>query len=67
MAVIDSLLRGRVVVDLHEAEAPCLACETVAHGTGFEELIIPDEAHDFLMQQSWLKAYHAAEDVFARG
>jgi dipeptidyl aminopeptidase/acylaminoacyl peptidase len=37
-----------------------------AQGTEFEELIIPDEVHDFLMHQSWLKAYHAAEDFFAR-
>jgi dipeptidyl aminopeptidase/acylaminoacyl peptidase len=37
-----------------------------AQGTEFEELIIPDEVHDFLMQQSWLKAYHAAEDFLAR-
>jgi dipeptidyl aminopeptidase/acylaminoacyl peptidase len=37
-----------------------------AQGTEFEELIIPNEVHSFLMQQSWLKAYHAAEDFFAR-
>jgi dipeptidyl aminopeptidase/acylaminoacyl peptidase len=35
-------------------------------GTAFEELIIPDEVHSFLMQRSWLKAYHAAEDFFSR-
>jgi dipeptidyl aminopeptidase/acylaminoacyl peptidase len=37
-----------------------------AQGTEFEELIFPDEVHSFLMQRSWLKAYHAAEDFFAR-
>jgi dipeptidyl aminopeptidase/acylaminoacyl peptidase len=35
-------------------------------GTGFEELILPNEVHSFLMQRSWLKAYHAAEDFFKR-
>ena len=32
----------------------------------FEELIFPDEIHDFLLEQDWLRAYHAAEDFFAR-
>ena len=36
-----------------------------AQGTGFEELILPNELHTFLMHQSWLKAYHAAEEFFA--
>ncbi len=35
-------------------------------GTEFEELVIPDEVHTFLMERSWLKAYHAAADFFAR-
>jgi dipeptidyl aminopeptidase/acylaminoacyl peptidase len=37
-----------------------------AQGTEFEQLIIPNEVHSFLMQKSWLKAYHAAEDFFGR-
>jgi dipeptidyl aminopeptidase/acylaminoacyl peptidase len=32
----------------------------------FEELIIPDEIHDFLMHQHWLEAYKATADFFAR-
>jgi dipeptidyl aminopeptidase/acylaminoacyl peptidase len=32
----------------------------------FEELIIPNEIHDFLMQQHWVAAYKAAADFFAR-
>jgi dipeptidyl aminopeptidase/acylaminoacyl peptidase len=32
----------------------------------FEELIFPDEVHDFLMHRHWLEAYKAAADFFAR-
>jgi dipeptidyl aminopeptidase/acylaminoacyl peptidase len=31
----------------------------------FEELIIPNEIHDFLMHQHWLQAYQATADFFA--
>jgi dipeptidyl aminopeptidase/acylaminoacyl peptidase len=32
----------------------------------FEELIFPDEVHDFLMHRHWLEAYQATADFFAR-
>ncbi len=32
----------------------------------FEQLIIPNEIHDFLMYRSWVTAYKAAADFFAR-
>ena len=32
----------------------------------FEELVIPDEIHDFLMHQHWVKAYNATADFFVR-
>ncbi|HXG94995.1 MAG TPA: prolyl oligopeptidase family serine peptidase [Blastocatellia bacterium] len=32
----------------------------------FEELIFPDEVHDFLRHEDWLRAYHAAIDFFDR-
>jgi dipeptidyl aminopeptidase/acylaminoacyl peptidase len=32
----------------------------------FEELIIPDEIHDFLLHKTWLKGYRAAADFFER-
>jgi len=32
----------------------------------FEELIFPDEIHDFLMHAHWLTAYHASEDFLRR-
>lgn len=31
----------------------------------FQQLIFPDELHDFLLHSSWLRAYHAAADFFA--
>ena len=30
----------------------------------FEQLIFPDEIHDFLLHRDWLRAYHAADDFF---
>lgn len=35
-------------------------------GIEFEELIFPDEVHDFLRHESWLRAYHAGSDFFDR-
>jgi dipeptidyl aminopeptidase/acylaminoacyl peptidase len=32
----------------------------------FEQLIIPNEIHGFLMQQHWIEAYKASADFFAR-
>jgi dipeptidyl aminopeptidase/acylaminoacyl peptidase len=32
----------------------------------FEELIMPNEIHDFLMHQHWVEAYKASADFFAR-
>jgi dipeptidyl aminopeptidase/acylaminoacyl peptidase len=37
-----------------------------AQGTYVEQLIFPDEIHDFLRQGNWLRAYHAAVDFFKR-
>jgi dipeptidyl aminopeptidase/acylaminoacyl peptidase len=30
----------------------------------FQQLVFPDEIHDFLRQRTWLAAYHAASDFF---
>ena len=35
-------------------------------GVDFEELIFPGEVHEFLLEESWIKAYHAAGDFLAR-
>jgi dipeptidyl aminopeptidase/acylaminoacyl peptidase len=34
------------------------------NGIYFEEIIIPDEIHDFLLHKTWLRGYHATSDFF---
>ena len=36
------------------------------HHVPFEQMILPDEIHDFLMWKSWVKAYQATADFFDR-
>ena len=33
-------------------------------GVEIEQLVFPDEIHDFLLHRNWLKAYHATSDFF---
>jgi dipeptidyl aminopeptidase/acylaminoacyl peptidase len=35
-------------------------------GVEFEELVFPDDVHDFLRHENWLRAYAAATDFFDR-
>jgi dipeptidyl aminopeptidase/acylaminoacyl peptidase len=35
-------------------------------GVDFEQMILPDEIHGFLLHRSWLKTYQAAADFFHR-
>ena len=35
-------------------------------GVTFEQLVFPDEVHDFLLHRDWVRAYHAAADFFHR-
>jgi dipeptidyl aminopeptidase/acylaminoacyl peptidase len=35
-------------------------------GVEIEQLIFPDDVHDFLLHRNWLVAYHAASDFFDR-
>jgi dipeptidyl aminopeptidase/acylaminoacyl peptidase len=37
-----------------------------AQGVEFEELIFPGEVHEFLLDESWIKAYNSAGDFLAR-
>jgi dipeptidyl aminopeptidase/acylaminoacyl peptidase len=37
-----------------------------ARNVEIEQLIFPDEVHDFLLHRDWLAAYHAASDFFDR-
>ena len=34
--------------------------------SGVEQLIFPDEVHDFLLHKNWLAAYVATYDFFTR-
>jgi dipeptidyl aminopeptidase/acylaminoacyl peptidase len=35
-----------------------------SNGVYFEQLIFPDEIHDFLRHQDWVRAYHASAEFF---
>ncbi len=35
-------------------------------GIEFEQLVFPDEVHDFLRHENWLRVYHAAAEFFDR-
>src|SRR5262249_49469236 len=35
-------------------------------GVNFEELILPDEIHDFLLWKSWVRGYQATAEFFNR-
>jgi dipeptidyl aminopeptidase/acylaminoacyl peptidase len=34
------------------------------NGVYFEEIIMPDEIHDFLLHKDWVRTYHASADFF---
>ncbi len=48
------------------SETVSLVAALRAQGVYFEQLILPDEIHSFLRHASWLKAYQATADFFAR-
>lgn len=33
-------------------------------GVAFQQIVFPDEIHDFLLHSTWLRSYHAASDFF---
>jgi dipeptidyl aminopeptidase/acylaminoacyl peptidase len=35
-------------------------------GVAIEQLIFPDDVHDFLLHRNWLAAYHATSNFFDR-
>jgi dipeptidyl aminopeptidase/acylaminoacyl peptidase len=43
-----------------------LAKKLRERGIEFEQLVFPDDVHDFLRHENWLKVYHAATDFFDR-
>jgi len=48
------------------SETVALAEALRKQGVEFEELIFPDEVHDFLTHARWLQAYHAAAEFLER-
>jgi dipeptidyl aminopeptidase/acylaminoacyl peptidase len=48
------------------AQTPILADKLRAQGTPVEELIFPDEVHEFELHSDWLKAYAAAAAFFEK-
>jgi dipeptidyl aminopeptidase/acylaminoacyl peptidase len=48
------------------AETPVLADALRARGVPVEELILPDEVHDFLLHRDWLASYEAGAKFFER-
>ena len=47
-------------------ESVTLAYELRKRGVPVEELIFPDEVHDFLLWRNWVSAYHAADEFLGR-
>lgn len=47
-------------------ETITLAYELRARGVPVEELVFPDEVHDFLLWRNWVSAYRAADEFFRR-
>jgi dipeptidyl aminopeptidase/acylaminoacyl peptidase len=43
-----------------------LARKLRERGIEFEQLVFPDDVHDFLLHENWLKVYHATADFFDR-
>jgi dipeptidyl aminopeptidase/acylaminoacyl peptidase len=52
--------------NVYFAQTVDLAARLRQRNVHIEQLIFPDEIHDFLLHRSWLKAYHAASDFFDR-
>jgi dipeptidyl aminopeptidase/acylaminoacyl peptidase len=60
------LIHGDDDRNVNFSETVTLVAALRRQGAYFEQLIIPDEIHGFLRHASWLRAYHAAADFFAR-
>jgi dipeptidyl aminopeptidase/acylaminoacyl peptidase len=48
------------------AQTVDLAARLRAKGVDVEQLVFPDEIHDFLLHRSWLKAFQAGSEFFDR-
>jgi dipeptidyl aminopeptidase/acylaminoacyl peptidase len=52
--------------NVYFAQTVDLVARLRSRGVSIEELIIPDEIHDFLLHRSWLAGYRAEADFFGR-
>jgi dipeptidyl aminopeptidase/acylaminoacyl peptidase len=60
------LIHGDDDRNVNFSETVTLVTALRRQGVYFEQMILPDEIHGFLRHTSWLRAYHAAADFFAR-
>jgi dipeptidyl aminopeptidase/acylaminoacyl peptidase len=60
------LIHGDDDANVAYAQTPILADQLRAQGTPVEELIFPDEIHEFELHADWLKAYTAEAAFFTR-
>jgi dipeptidyl aminopeptidase/acylaminoacyl peptidase len=60
------LIHGDDDRNVQFSQTPKLAGMLRKQNVHIEELIFPDEIHDFLLHRDWLKAYAAETDFFAR-
>jgi dipeptidyl aminopeptidase/acylaminoacyl peptidase len=52
--------------NVYFAQTVDLVARLRSRGVAIEQLIFPDEVHDFLLHRSWLAGYHATGDFFDR-
>lgn len=60
------LIHGDDDPDVAYQQTPRLADALRARGVAVEELIFPDEVHDFILHRDWLTSYQHAADFFER-
>jgi len=58
------LIHGDDDRNVEFAQTVSLVRRLRANGVYFEQLIYPDEIHDFLRHQDWVRAYHASAEFF---
>lgn len=60
------LIHGDDDMNVPFAQSPLLARELTARHVPYEELVFPDERHEFLRYADWLKSYRATVDFLDR-
>ena len=60
------LIHGDDDRNVHFNQTVDLARRLQARGVAYEELVLPDETHDFLRHANWLRAYAAAAEFLTR-